>query len=73
LLHQLFGAGVVSVVDEVLLSYQFHPRTVMLSEMIDRLDDVYSKQLVAVTQLIHSKIDKRAQQFADAFKLRKDS
>lgn len=33
---------------------------------------VYSKDLLEITHLIHSKTDRKAQQFADAFKLRKD-
>ena len=41
--------------------------------MIDQLAEIYAKNLVEVTNLIHSKIGKRAQQFADAFKWRKDT
>jgi hypothetical protein len=36
--------------------------------MIDRLADAYASNLVAVTNLIHSKIDRKAQHFAGAFK-----
>jgi len=39
--------------------------------MIDRLADSYAKQLIAITNLIHSK-PRRIRQFADAFKFRKD-
>jgi Mn-dependent DtxR family transcriptional regulator len=44
-----------------------------LRERLDALAQAYSANLVGVTDLIHSRIDKRAQQFADAFRLRKDS
>lgn len=52
--------------------YQYHPSSSMLGERIDALADLYARQLVEVTLLIHSSLDRKAQQFADAFKLRKD-
>ena len=39
--------------------------------MIDRLAASYAKQLIPITNLIHSK-PRRIRQFADAFKFRKD-
>jgi hypothetical protein len=39
--------------------------------IIDRLADSYAKQLIPITNLIHSK-PRRIRQFADAFKFRKD-
>lgn len=39
--------------------------------MIDRLADSYAKQLIPITNLIHSK-PRRIRQFADAFKFRKE-
>lgn len=44
-----------------------------LADLIDRLAAAYTQDLVAVTRLIHSRIDRRAQQFADAFRFRKES
>lgn len=44
-----------------------------LADMIERLAHFYRTQLVDVTDLIHSKTGRMAQQFADAFKLRRDS
>lgn len=44
-----------------------------LNDMIERLAHFYRTQLVDVTDLIHSKTGRMAQQFADAFKLRRDS
>jgi hypothetical protein len=41
--------------------------------MVTRLADVYAKNLTEVTNIIHSKTDRRAQQFADAFRWRRDS
>lgn len=43
-----------------------------LAELIDRLAQAYAANLVGVTDLIHSRIDRRAQQFADAFRFRKE-
>ncbi|QOY92598.1 hypothetical protein IM543_13335 [Massilia sp. UMI-21] len=53
--------------------YCYAPATDELRERIDGLADVYARHLVDVTNLIHSTLDRKAQQFADAFRLRKDS
>ncbi|HSK75753.1 MAG TPA: hypothetical protein VLQ45_04800 [Thermoanaerobaculia bacterium] len=53
--------------------FRYAPATAELRERLDALAQAYSANLVGVTDLIHSRIDKRAQQFADAFRLRKDS
>jgi len=53
--------------------YQYRPGSPQLGERIDALAELYAKHLVEVTHLIHSSLDRKAQQFADAFKLRKDS
>ena len=43
-----------------------------LGQLLDSLAAAYANDLVAVTRLIHSRIDRRAQQFADAFRFRKE-
>ena len=43
-----------------------------LALLVDQLAAAYAQDLVAVTRLIHSRIDRRAQQFADAFRFRKE-
>lgn len=53
--------------------FRYAPATAELRERLDALAQAYSANLVGVANLIHSRIDKRAQQFADAFRLRKDS
>lgn len=40
--------------------------------LLDELASVYSRQLVEVTQLIHSTTEHKAKRFADAFVLRKE-
>lgn len=53
--------------------YQYGPASQELRNKIDHLADVYASHLIEVANLIHSKTGKRARQFADAFKWRKDS
>ena len=53
--------------------YQYHPASTQLRARIDALAEFYARHLVDVTHLIHSSLDRKAQQFANAFKLRKDA
>jgi len=72
LLRSLAGAGIAQPSDnEGALTYG--PATPELSAMLDEVAHVYALDLVQVTDLIHSRVDRRAQQFADAFRWRKDS
>ncbi|HEV8723669.1 MAG TPA: hypothetical protein VGW77_23875 [Candidatus Binatia bacterium] len=52
--------------------YQYQPASVELQQKVDRVAEIYSKHLLPVTNLIHSKPKTRVQEFADAFKFRKD-
>lgn len=40
--------------------------------LVARIAAMYAEQLIPITNLIHSKAASRVQQFADAFKLKKD-
>lgn len=42
-----------------------------LTALVDELARLYAQELVAVTELIHTRQERRARQFADAFRLRK--
>jgi DNA-binding IclR family transcriptional regulator len=53
-------------------TYRFGPATPELGALIDRLAAMYARDLISVTTLIHSRLDKSAQVFADAFKWQKD-
>lgn len=53
--------------------YQYRPSSPQLGQRIDALAELYARHLVEVTHLIHSSLDRKAQQFADAFRLRKDT
>ena len=55
------------------LAYRYQPGTLRLRGAVDQLAGLYSRYLLEITHLIHSKLDRKAQQFADAFKWRKDS
>jgi len=54
------------------MRYHYQPASSHLSQTIDQLAALYGRELLAVTHLIHSRLDRKAQQFADAFKWRKD-
>lgn len=43
-----------------------------LAALLDRVAQAYTTDLLTVTELIHSRIDRRAQRFADAFRFRKE-
>lgn len=43
------------------------------AQLVDELATHYSENLLGVTELIHSREDRRARQFADAFRLRRDT
>ena len=49
--------------------YRYRPQTGDLREMVDRLAYYYSKHLVPVSNLVHSKPRSRIQEFSRAFKL----
>jgi hypothetical protein len=52
--------------------YTWAPATRELESAVADLAVAYSRHLVAVTQLVHTKPPEGARQFADAFRLRKD-
>lgn len=69
LLQQLSEGGIAVAVDDGAVVYGPSPE---LAGLLDQVAAAYAADLVAITDLIHSRIDKRAQQFADAFRFRKD-
>jgi hypothetical protein len=70
---ELHAAGILAAVPQVANCYLYQPASPELAAMLDMLAAFYASHLVDVTQLIHSVSARRALQFADAFKLRKDS
>lgn len=53
-------------------AFVFRPSSAPLARRIEELAHTYSHNLLAVTDLIHSRRDKRAHQFASAFRWKKD-
>jgi hypothetical protein len=53
--------------------FLFAPKAPELTAVIEALAATYSHNLVGVTDLIHSRVEKRAHQFADAFRWKKDA
>jgi transcription initiation factor IIE alpha subunit len=73
ILARLSSDGFVAPSENEANSYRYQPASPELRHMIDRLADAYRKHLVPVANLIHSKPKPRVQEFADAFRLRKDT
>jgi|ERR1051325_5112386 DNA-binding IclR family transcriptional regulator len=72
LLGRLSAEGFIRLEDNEPDLYQYQPESAELDQVVDQVAEIYSKHLVPVTNLIHSKPRTRIQEFADAFKLRKD-
>ena len=71
-LKRLYSQGFLAVKESRTLTYRYQPSSLKLAEMVDLVAEIYSNYLVPVTNLIHSKPQTKVQQFADAFKLRKE-
>ena len=71
LLTNLVSAGLARAESDGALRYE--PCTEELASMIDQLAARYTLDVVGVSDLIHSRSDRKAQQFADAFRWKKDS
>jgi hypothetical protein len=69
LVAQLRDGGVAETAGESVVRYAPGPE---LADLLDRLAHAYTAHLMTVTDLIHSRVERRAQQFADAFRFRKE-
>ena len=67
LLNQLAQAGFVANDGQ---RWHWQPAA-EVSALVDRLAQIYANELVEVTELIHTREERRARQFADAFRLRR--
>ena len=52
--------------------HRFEPVDAALAAVVADLDAIYARHVVEVAELIHSSSDRKAQRFADAFRLRKE-
>jgi DNA-binding IclR family transcriptional regulator len=71
LLARLFERGLI-IQDEKSQNYSYQPKSEELRSMVDKISDTYTQYLLPVTHLVHSKAKTRVQEFANAFKIRKD-
>jgi len=72
LLTELCEIGVARLLESEPPCYLYAPATAELAGLLDALEYAYGAQLVAVTRLIHSAEERKALNFAAAFRLRKD-
>lgn len=72
LLARLSAKGVIAFSKDKPPLCRFQPDSDELALIVDRLAETYSKHLVLVTNLVHSKPRTGIPEFADAFDLRKD-
>lgn len=74
MLKDLCAAGICEQLPDSESEFIYAPAASELGELIDQLAVYYSRNLIEVTNMIHSRTNtgRRVQQFADAFKFRKD-
>jgi 23S rRNA C2498 (ribose-2'-O)-methylase RlmM len=53
-------------------TYRYAPADDGIAATVDTLAALYARYMVAIAELIHSSSDRKAQRFADAFRLRKE-
>jgi hypothetical protein len=73
LLVDLAAIGVVKEQTEKEDAYEYSPATPELATLLEQLATAYSEQLVSITRLIHTAEERKAQEFASAFRFRKDT
>jgi DNA-binding MarR family transcriptional regulator len=71
-LAYLSANGFLNTTGSPVPAYSYRPASRELAQTVDRVAEYYSKYLIPVTNLIHSRPKPKIQQFADAFRLRKD-
>jgi hypothetical protein len=72
ILNQLLSQGFVVAEGSGPLFYRYQPKPPEIEPLMVRAAALYAQYLVPVTHLIHTKAKSRIQEFADAFRLRKD-
>jgi hypothetical protein len=71
LLARLSSEGLIAFSNDKPPLCRYQPDSDDLALIVDRLAETYSKHLVPVTNLVHSKPRTRVREFADAFNLRR--
>lgn len=70
-LEQLAAARIIERAPQGPAAHRFAPHP-ELAAVVEQLATYYRSNLVEVTDIIHSRTARKAQHFADAFRLRKD-
>jgi hypothetical protein len=70
---QLVAARIVEPADADGRAFRYAPATPELRDLLQLLSTFYAAHLVEVTEMVHSNTARIAQQFADAFRVRKDT
>ncbi|ESQ93350.1 hypothetical protein ABAC460_01195 [Asticcacaulis sp. AC460] len=70
LMTRLVSRGLVAVTDGHIFRYA--PATPELDQVVTLTADLYRQYLIPITNLIHSRPKSRVQEFANAFRIRKD-
>jgi hypothetical protein len=69
LVNDLLMAGLAGSSGDI---YRYAPADDSVAVTVDTLAALYARYMVAIAELIHSSSDRKAQRFADAFRLRKE-
>jgi hypothetical protein len=69
LVRELGRERLASVEGQVI---RYSPADASIAALVDELAGTYSRHVVAVTEIIHSGLERKARDFADAFVLRRD-
>jgi 23S rRNA C2498 (ribose-2'-O)-methylase RlmM len=72
LLSHLAAQGFLTKSSSKPPGFRFSPKNPELEAMISQMAALYRQYLIPITNLIHGKSKSRIQQFADAFRIRKD-
>jgi len=72
LLETLNSAGMARKLPGSPPMFVYQPATDDLRALIDRVAELYASNLKEITGIIHSTTEKKAQRFADAFRLRQE-
>ncbi len=73
LLAELDAMHIVEPLPAETALFAYRPNDAVLASVLDELCEIYSKHVVDVSTLIHSMSDPVANQFAAAFRFRRDS
>jgi hypothetical protein len=72
LLARLQARDLIVAPAGVATGFRYQPQSEELAKIVPRVAEVYRQHLVPVTNLVHAKARLRVQEFADAFRLRKE-